>query len=84
MVTIIQRSLRNTLKFGTTEEVNSKEGVAPFKGIELAPPESSEVRTPQVKLDGTVGEALITKPQLQSPRKKLIFDIFFDDQFLTD
>ena len=82
MVTITERHLRNALKFGTSREVNSKEGVAPIEGLELAPPNCSKVGVPQGELEGAVGKALINQPHLQSLRKKLIFDVRIDDQFL--
>ena len=77
-----ERTLRNALKFGTTGEVNSKEGVVLIKGWELAAPNCSEVMTPQVELDCAVGEALIQQPPLQFPRTKLLFDVRIDDPFL--
>ena len=62
MATATERSLRNALKFGTTREVDLKEGVAQAKGWELASPNSSEVGEPQVERNGAVGEALIMHP----------------------
>ena len=82
MVTAKERSLRNALKFGTSREVNSKEGRAHAEGVELAPPNCSEVGEPQVELDGAIGEVHILQPLLQHFRTKSIFDIFFDDQFV--
>jgi len=60
-----ERILRNALKFGTSREVDSKEGLARAEGLEHAPPNSSEALEFQVKLNGTVGEAIILKPPLQ-------------------
>ena len=59
MVTGTERHLRNALKFGTSREVDSKEGVARDEGFLFATPNDSEVLAPQVDLDGAVGEALI-------------------------
>ena len=83
MGTVRERALRNTLKVGTTREVNSKEGRAKAEGLELAPPNCSEVGARQIELNGAVGEALIQQPQFQRYRTKLVFDIFFDDPFLN-
>ena len=77
-----ERFLWNALKFGTTGEVDSKEGEAQHEGLELAPPNCSEVGAPQGELNGAVGEALILQPLQQRPRPRLIFDIVFDDPFL--
>ena len=82
MVTISESEPWNALKFGTTREVNSKEGVAFVGGLELAPPNCSEIGTPQVELNGAVGEALVKQPPLQCVRTKLIFDVRIDDPFL--
>ena len=82
MGTAIKRMLWNALKFGTSREVNSKEGGALDEGWELAPPICSEVVAPQVELDGAVGEALIQQHPPQRPRTKLIFQVIFYDQFL--
>ena len=81
MTTFIKCILWNALKFGTSGEVNSKEGVARAEGVELPPPNCSEVVTPQGELNGPVGEALIQHPPPQLPRTKLIFDVDFDDPF---
>jgi len=62
MVTAAERKLWNALKFWTTGEVNSKEGGAHGEGLELAPPNCSEVGTPPVELNGAVEEALIPQP----------------------
>jgi len=82
IVTITERHLRNGLKFGTAGEVDSKEGVAPVEGLELAPTNISEVVTPQGEIDGAVGEALITQPPPQRARTKLFFDVRIDNPFL--
>ena len=82
MVTHSERILRNALKFGQSGEVNSKEGVAPAEGLVVVPPNCNEVGTPQVELDGAVGEARIHQPATQSPRTKLVFDVRIDNQFL--
>jgi len=65
MVTVIERELWNALKFGTTREVDSKEGVAPAEHCLITTPNCSEVGAPQVELDGAVGEALILQPPQQ-------------------
>jgi len=62
MATATKRNLWNTLKFGTTREVNSQEGEASSEGLLPPPPNCSEVGIPQVELDGAVGEALVAKP----------------------
>ena len=82
MVTLRERHLRNALKFGTSGEVNMKEGEAPIKGLLLPPPKCSEVGTPQVELNGSVGEALIPQPPQQRIRTKLILDVRIDYPFL--
>ena len=82
MATATERHLRNTLKFRTAGEVNSKEGVALTEGLLLPPPNRSEVETPQVKLNRAVGEAFMTHNPHQCLRTKLIFDIKIDDPFL--
>jgi len=82
MGTATERMLRNALKFGTTGEVDSKEGVAPVERLKLAPPNRSEVWAFQGELDGAVGEALILKTQLQCIRTKIYSFVVFDDQFL--
>jgi len=83
MMTATESKLWNALKFGTTREVNSKEGEAQTERLELAPPNCSEFGSPQVELDGAVGEDLIQQPPPQCMRTKLIFDVriyepFFD------
>ena len=80
--TATERSIRSALKFGTSGEVDPKEGRAQAEGLELAPPNCSEVVAPQEELNGGVGEALVTKPPLQCLRMKLIFDVRIDDPFL--
>ena len=82
MLTVSERKLWNALKFGTSGEVDSKEGGAQAEGLELAPPNRSEIETPQVELDGAVGEALIAKPHLQILRTELVFDVRIDYPFL--
>ena len=77
-----ERHLRNALKFGATREVDSKEGVAPDEGLEIAPTNCSDDGSPQVELDGAVGEALINQPPPQSLRTNLIFDVRIDKPFL--
>jgi len=59
METISERGLENALKFGRSREIDTKEGEAHAEGLELVPPNSSEVLESQVELDGAVGEALI-------------------------
>ena len=54
MVTASKRIIRNSLKFGTTGEVDSKEGGAIAEGLLVAPRKQSEVGTPQVELNGTM------------------------------
>ena len=75
MVTLTERIIRNALKFGTSGEVNSKEGAAHAEGLELAPPKCIEVGAPQVELNGAMREALFQQPVLQRTRTKLIFDV---------
>ena len=65
MATLSERILRNALKFGQSGEVNSKEGCAFVEGLLVAPPNCNEIESPQVELNGAVGEALITKTRLQ-------------------
>ena len=43
MVTLSERIIWNALKFGTTREVNTQEGRTQAEGLELAPPNCSEV-----------------------------------------
>ena len=51
MVTVEERTLWNALKFRASGEVNFQEGAAPAEGLELAPPNFSEVGTSQVELN---------------------------------
>ena len=81
MLTATKRSMRNALKFVTSGEVYSKEGWEDAEGLLGPPPNCSDVGTPQVELDGAIGEALIPQNPLQCVRTKLIFNIFFDDPF---
>ena len=76
----------NALKFRTSCEVNSKEGVAIAEGLLLPPPNCSEVGAHQVELDGAVGEALILQPLPQRPRTKptLTSMIHFWTEGVTD
>ena len=46
MGTLIERKLRNALKFGTTGEVKAKERWENAEGLLLAPPNCIEVGTP--------------------------------------
>jgi len=82
MDTLTECMHQNALKFGTTGEVDSKEGVAFVEGLLLPPPNCSEVRAPQGELNGAVGEANILQPALQCVRTKLIFDVRIDNPFL--
>jgi len=82
MATLSERKLWNALKFETSGEVDSKEGVAQAEGYLLPPPNFGEVGKPQVDLNGAVGESLVLHPRLQCIRTKLLFDVFFDDPFL--
>jgi len=82
MVTYTERLLWNALKFWTAREVDSKEGLAHAEGLLVPPPNCSEVGTPQVELDGAVGEALIQQPYMQCIRTKLIFDVRINDPLL--
>ena len=82
MATERERILRNALKFGTSREVNSKEGGALAERSELAPPDCSEFRASQVNLNGAVGEVVILQPPHQCPRTKPLFDVRIDDPFL--
>ena len=68
MATATERTIRNALKFGTTGEVDSKEGRAQAEGMLLVPSNCSDVGAPQGELNGAVGEALIQQPPLQCPR----------------
>jgi len=62
--TISECKLLNPLKFWTTGEIDTKEGVAIIEGLEhlIVPLNSSEVGTPQVDLNGADGEAVIHQP----------------------
>ena len=82
MVTATESKLRNALKFETTGEVDSQEGVALAGGLLVVPPNCSEVGEPQVELDGAMGKALITKPPPQYQQTKLIFNVDIDYPFL--
>jgi len=76
METASERLIWNALKFGTTREVNSKEGVATVEGmLLLAPPNSSEVGTSHEDFDGAVGEITITKSPHHIISTKLLFDV---------
>ena len=61
---VSERHPWNALKFGTTSEVDSKEGEAIAEGLLVAPPNRNEVGTPQIELDGAVGEAPMIKPTI--------------------
>jgi len=78
MATATERKLWNALKFGTSGEVNSKEGMAQAEGFLLPPPNGSEIGTAQVEFDGAMGEALIQQPPMQVLRTKLLFDVRID------
>ena len=82
MVTATERHLRNALKFGTTGEVDSKEGRAIAEGLLLHPPNCNEVGIPQVELNRAMGEALVPQPPQKSQRTKLVFDVRIDNPFL--
>jgi len=82
IATLSERHLRNALKFGTSSEVDSQEGVTTAEGLEFAPPNCSEVGAPKGELDGAVGECLAKPLPQVSVRAKLIFDIEIDDPFL--
>jgi len=82
MSTLTERKLWDALKFGTSGEVNSKEVRAQAEGLLVPIPKSSEVGTPQVELDGAVGEALVLQPPVQLQRTKLIFHVKIDNPFL--
>jgi len=77
-----ERKLWNALKFGQSGEVNSKEGLAIVEGLELTPPNCSEAVTPQIELNGAVGEALILQPPPQRLRTKQFFDVRINNPFL--
>jgi len=64
MATFTERPLWNALKFGTTREVDSKEGLAPAEGLIVDIPNYNEVGAPQVELNGAVGGALMQQPHL--------------------
>jgi len=78
MLTVSERHIRNALKFGTTGKVDSKEGEAIAEEFLLAPPNCSEVGTPQLDLGGTVSPRRIQQPVPQHPQTKLIFDVRID------
>jgi len=59
-------------------KVRISRSVRSIKGII----DCSEVVTPQVELNGAVGEAWIGKPPMQCRRTKLIFVVRIDDPFL--
>ena len=82
MGTAGERHLRNALKFVQAREVDSKEGVATDEGLIIPPPNCSEIGAPPIELDGAVGEAVILNPHSQRTRTKLLFDVFFNYQFL--
>ena len=82
MVTISESKLRNALKFGTSGEVDSKEGGAQAEGLLNAPPNCIKVGTPQEELNGAIREALIQHPPIQCLQTKLIFDVRINDPFL--
>ena len=54
MVTAIERLLWNALKFGTTREVESKEGGVTAEGWLVAPRKCKDIGTLQCKLNGAV------------------------------
>ena len=81
MVTISERKLRNALKFGTTREVNTQEGVAQVEGLLPPPTNCSEVVSPKAELNRAMGEALIPQPPLQRPQTKLVFNVRIDNPF---
>jgi len=82
MGTVNERSLRNAFKFGTTGEIDSKEGEASVEGLIDALSNVSEVEAPQGELNGAVGEALVPQPSQQCLRTKLVFDVRIDNQLL--
>ena len=82
MATLIESKLRNALKFGTTGEVDPKEGAAIAEGLLVLQPDSSDAGAPPGELNRAVGEALIQHPEMQRLRTKLVFDVRIDDPFL--
>ena len=83
MLTTTKRNLRNALKFGTTREVNPKEGWQLAELLVVVLKNCSEIGAPQVELKGAMGEALILQNHPQCTRTKLLFDVrinypFFD------
>ena len=82
METQIERLPWNAFKFGTTREVDPKEGEAHAEGFLVAPPNSSEGLSPQVELNRAVREALVQQPPLQCTRTKLVFEARIDKPFL--
>ena len=82
MGTTTERIIRNVVKFGTSGEVDLKEGGVIAEGLLVAPPKCSEVEKYQVELNGAIGEALIQQPVPQHQRTKLFFDVKIDNQFL--
>ena len=82
MLTAPERSLRNALEIGASREVDSKEGLAIREGLLVVPRKRSDVGTPQLDLNGAVGEALIPKPIPQRQCTKLIFDVRIDNRIL--
>jgi len=58
-VMLLERCIWNALEFGTTGEVDSKEGGALAEGSLIPPPKGSEVGAPQIELNGAVEEALL-------------------------
>jgi len=83
MLTATKGLLRNALKFGTSGEVDSKEGVAPAEGYRLVPFNCIEVGSLQVELNGAVGEALVQQPPRQCLRTKLISNVRIDNPFFN-
>ena len=81
MVTLIERTIRNALKFGATGDVNSQEAIAFCKRNPIPPRKGREDLTPQDIINGAVGEARIRQPQLQRRRlaTKLRFDVDIND-----
>ena len=75
MVTARELMIRNALKFGASHEVDSQEGLVQVEGLELAPPNYSEVWAPQVELNRAIREKFIHQHPLQRPRTKLLFDV---------
>ena len=82
MATLSERKLWNALKFGTTAEVNTKEGEAFVEGLPAVPPKCSEVGAPQGERDGATRKISVSNPTTQCPRTKLLFDILIEDDVL--